>query len=95
MLKYFFLLHGVFVVPKAYLPFTVNRLMDRIYRVVKRTVVRFDPPLHKQMPVQLLCQMNACQAAQLFYQLPAPLCRNESGGFHRVHQQLKLRQFKC
>ena len=75
-------------------PFFLNGVMDLIHAVIDALILRFGGTFHINMPIQLAGMRFTGELTQLFNKPLALFGRNEAGGFHRVHQQLQLRQFK-
>jgi len=94
MLEYLFFLRGVFVILKGDLPFILNGVMDLIHAVINTLILRFGGTFHIDMPIQLAGMRFTGELTQLSNKPLALFGRNEAGGFHRVHQQLQLRQFE-
>ena len=76
------------------LPVLVDRGVDHVHVVVDRLVGGLRPPVDGHLVAQLLRLVAAAQGLQLADELPRFFLCDEFGRLDRIHEELKLRQFK-
>ena len=94
MLEYLFLFRRVLKILEGDLLFLLDGVVDGIHIVVDALILRLWSAAHVNAAVQLFRLRCAGEMAQLLDEGGALFLRDKPGGFHRIHQQLQLRQFK-